>query len=79
MAWTYDETDLVTTTSSGRLNVVRLLIGDTDTNDQPDDADDEPSWQIAFRKPCHSKPVSPGAEAALTEYALELVLSDSLR
>ena len=34
MAWTYDETDLVTTSASGRVNVVRLLIGDTDTNDQ---------------------------------------------
>lgn len=34
MAWTYDETDLDKTTASGRLNVVRLLIGDTDTNDQ---------------------------------------------
>ena len=34
MAWTYDATDLNTTTSSGRLNVVRLLVGDTDTNDQ---------------------------------------------
>ncbi|MFA6719278.1 MAG: hypothetical protein WCS15_09360 [Prevotella sp.] len=32
--WTYDPTDLDTSTSSGRLNVVRLLIGDTDTNDQ---------------------------------------------
>lgn len=34
MAWTYDETNLVTTTAAGRLNVVRLLIGDTATNDQ---------------------------------------------
>lgn len=34
MAWTYDETNLVTTSASGRMNVVRLLIGDTDTNDQ---------------------------------------------
>lgn len=34
MAWTYDEEDLTTTTSTGRLNTVRLLIGDTDTNDQ---------------------------------------------
>lgn len=34
MTWTYDETDLVKTTPSGRLNVVRLLIGDVDTNDQ---------------------------------------------
>jgi len=34
MAWTYDETNLVKTTAAGRLNVVRLLIGDTDTNDQ---------------------------------------------
>lgn len=34
MAWSYDATDLDTATSSGRLNSVRLLIGDTDTNDQ---------------------------------------------
>lgn len=32
--WSYDPTDLNTTTSSGRLNAVRLLIGDTDTNEQ---------------------------------------------
>lgn len=34
MSWTYDSTDLNTTTSSGRLNSVRLLVGDTDTTDQ---------------------------------------------
>jgi len=34
MAWSYDETDLGTDTASGRLNAVRLLVGDTDTNDQ---------------------------------------------
>lgn len=34
MAWSYDANDLDTTTTSGRLNSVRLLIGDTDTNDQ---------------------------------------------
>ena len=34
MAWTYDVTDLNTTTASGRLNVVRFLLGDTDTLDQ---------------------------------------------
>lgn len=34
MAWSYDETDLRTTTTSGRVNAVRLLLGDTDTNDQ---------------------------------------------
>ena len=34
MAWSYDETDLGTDTASGRLNSVRLLVGDTDTNDQ---------------------------------------------
>ena len=32
--WTYDASDLGTTTASGRLNSVRLLVGDTDTNDQ---------------------------------------------
>ena len=34
MSWSYDPTDLNTTTASGRLNTVRFLIGDTDTNDQ---------------------------------------------
>lgn len=34
MAWSYNSSDLNTTTSSGRLNSVRLLIGDTDTTDQ---------------------------------------------
>jgi len=34
MAWSYDVADLNTTTSSGRLNTVRLLVGDTDTSDQ---------------------------------------------
>ena len=34
MAWSYDPTDLDTTTASGRLNTVRLLVGDTDTLDQ---------------------------------------------
>ena len=33
MAWSYDPTDLNTTTASGRLNTVRLLVGDTDTTD----------------------------------------------
>ena len=32
--WSYDPTDLNTTTASGRLNTVRFLVGDTDTNDQ---------------------------------------------
>ena len=34
MAWSYDPTDLDTTTASGRLNTVRLLVGDTNTEDQ---------------------------------------------
>ena len=34
MAWSYDASDLDTTTPSGRLNTVRLLLGDTDTLDQ---------------------------------------------
>jgi hypothetical protein len=33
MAYTYDPLDLVLTTSSGRLNVVRLLVGDTNSDD----------------------------------------------
>lgn len=34
MSWSYNPADLGTTTSSGRLNSTRLLIGDTDTNEQ---------------------------------------------
>jgi hypothetical protein len=34
MSWSYDPTDLDTTTASGRFNTVRLLVGDTDTIDQ---------------------------------------------
>lgn len=34
MSWSYDPTDLNTTTTSGRLNTTRLLIGDTQTLDQ---------------------------------------------
>lgn len=34
MTWTYDNFDLSTTSDTGRLNSVRLLIGDTDTTDQ---------------------------------------------
>jgi orotate phosphoribosyltransferase-like protein len=34
LSWSYDATDLDTTTVSGRLNTVRLLVGDTDTLDQ---------------------------------------------
>tara|TARA_R110000782_G_scaffold10038_1_gene31595 strand:+ start:115 stop:570 length:456 start_codon:yes stop_codon:yes gene_type:complete len=34
MAWSYNPADLNTTTAAGRLNVVRLLVGDTNTVDQ---------------------------------------------
>jgi len=34
LSWSYDPTDLDTATSSGRLNTVRLLVGDTETLDQ---------------------------------------------
>ena len=34
MSWSYSASDLNTTTSSGRINTVRLLVGDTDTTDQ---------------------------------------------
>lgn len=34
MAWSYDPTNLNTATSAGRINVVRLLVGDTNTTDQ---------------------------------------------
>lgn len=34
MAWSYDPADLDTETSPGQLNVVRLLVGDNQTDDQ---------------------------------------------
>ena len=34
MSWTYNPNDLNTTTTSGRINTVRLLIGDNDSVDQ---------------------------------------------
>lgn len=34
MSWSYDPNNLNTTTSAGRINTVRLLVGDTDTTDQ---------------------------------------------
>lgn len=34
MSWSYDPSDLDKSTPSGRLNVVRLLVGDTDTTQQ---------------------------------------------
>lgn len=34
MTWSYDNTDLGTDSASGRLNAVRLLLGDNDTTDQ---------------------------------------------
>lgn len=34
MSWSYSPSDLNTTTASGRLYTVRLLVGDTDTTDQ---------------------------------------------
>lgn len=34
MAWSYDSSNLDTETASGRLNTIRLLVGDTDTSDQ---------------------------------------------
>lgn len=34
MSWSYSAADLNTTTSAGRINTVRLLVGDTDTTDQ---------------------------------------------
>ena len=34
MAWTYSASNLTTTTAPGRVNSVRLLVGDTDTADQ---------------------------------------------
>ena len=34
MSWSYSPSDLNTTTASGRLNTVRLLVGDTDDADQ---------------------------------------------
>jgi hypothetical protein len=34
MSWSYDPNNLNTTTASGRLNTVRLIVGDTDSSDE---------------------------------------------
>lgn len=34
MSWTYDPTNLITTTASGRKDIVRLIVGDTQTAEQ---------------------------------------------
>ena len=34
MTWSYDSSDLDKDTAAGRINVVRLLVGDNDTTDQ---------------------------------------------
>lgn len=46
MAFTYDPTDLDTSTTSGKLNTVRLLVGDTDSND-PQVQDNEISFALS--------------------------------
>jgi len=46
MAFSYDETNLSTDTAAGRLNAVRLLVGDTDTSD-PQSQDEEIVFALA--------------------------------
>lgn len=46
MAFSYDETNLSTDTAAGRLNAVRLLVGDTDTSD-PQSQDEEIIFALA--------------------------------
>jgi hypothetical protein len=46
MTYTYNETNLVTTTPSGRLNVVRLLVGDNDST-QPQMQDEEVTFALS--------------------------------
>lgn len=46
MAFTYDPSDLDTSTSSGRLNTVRLLVGDTDSSD-PQTQDEEVQFALS--------------------------------
>lgn len=40
MAFTYDPTALTTSTEAGRRNIVRFLVGDTDSTDQQTDDDE---------------------------------------
>jgi hypothetical protein len=46
MSYTYDPLDLVPTTSTGRLNIVRLLVGDNNTED-PQLQDEEVYFALA--------------------------------
>lgn len=46
MAWTYDATNLDTSTASGRLNVVRFLTGDTEAT-KPQVQDEEINFALS--------------------------------
>jgi len=46
MAWTYDPTDLDKSTAAGRLNVVRFLVGDTESN-KPQVQDEEINFGLS--------------------------------
>ena len=48
MAWTYDASDLDTSTYSGRLNVVRFLVGDTDASN-PQVQNEEVSFSLTLK------------------------------
>jgi hypothetical protein len=73
MSWSYDPTDLNTTTASGRLNTVRFLVGDTDTNDQKVQ-NEEIEFSLAQTKDDVNAAASYVARSVASKYASKVTL-----
>lgn len=68
MPWNYDPTDLDVTTASGRLNVVRLTVGDTDPTDEQVQ-DEEINFALAQNSNKVYRTAAFIAEVILAKYA----------
>lgn len=68
MAFTYDQTNLDTETESGRLNVVRLLLGDTDAED-PQLQDEEIQFSLSVTSDNYYSAASKSARYIAAKYA----------
>ena len=73
MSWSYDPTDLNTTTASGRLNTVRFLVGDTDSNDQKVQ-NEEIEFSLAQTKDDVNAAASYVARSVASKYASKVTL-----
>lgn len=73
MSWSYDPTDLNTDTNSGRLNTVRFLVGDTDTNNQRVQ-DEEVTFSLSENKDNVNSAASYIANTLASKYASKVTI-----